>query len=66
MYQEAKITINETTISDAQASVIRVALENFVESMVTDGLGNDQHGIELAELYKQRADEIRALLYNKD
>ena len=41
---------------------VRVALTSFVSEMQTDGLGDDEHGIELAKSYADRGNEVLRIM----
>lgn len=62
-WQEPEITINGHVLNSAQAMAIRVAIENFDSELRTDGLGEDDHGKQMAKLYRQRATEIRDFIF---
>ena len=61
---EPKIMINGRLCTDAQAMVIRVAIESFASSLAEEGLGEDPHGKAMTGLYQQRIAEVRALMHN--
>ena len=44
MTPEPDITINGQPLSEGQSMTLRVALNLFVHSLQTDGLGNADHG----------------------
>lgn len=48
---EPIITINGHQLSEGEAMTIRVALESFADSLVTDGLGNDEIGVLMTKAY---------------
>lgn len=60
--KEAIITINGRTISSAQAMALRVAVANFMHTLQNDGLGDDQHGVEMTELYQKRLKELEEMM----
>ncbi len=62
--REATITINGTALNDAQASVVRLAVETLASDLRVNGLGDDAMGKELAQLYLARIVEIRKLLFS--
>lgn len=65
MFKEPKITINGTQITDAMAMTIRVAVNSFAFDISNNGLGEDEHGKEMAKLYLKRVDEINDLISPK-
>lgn len=60
---EPKIIINGKELSNAQAATIRCAVENFAFDLKTNGLGDDEHGKEMARLYMRSIEAIRELMY---
>ena len=64
MAEEAKITINGHEVTGAQAMAIRVACAVYLHEMSNnpDALGNDDHGRQMTELYKQRLGEVMRLI----
>ena len=54
---EARITINDVTLTEAQSMTVRVALEAFASELAA----NDEVG-DIAALYLERIKEIRRLL----
>ena len=65
MTKEVVITINRTTLTDAQSMTIRAALECYAHSLANEGLGYDETGRSLAAFYLDRITEIRAALYKQ-
>jgi hypothetical protein len=61
--REATITVNGTTLTDAQSTTVRVAIENFAADLTADGLGDDEHGKRMSALYMERIQEIRRLIF---
>ena len=59
--REAEIVVNGHVLTSAQASTIRVALENMAMFLHSDGLGDDEHGKEMTKLYMQHIAAIRIL-----
>lgn len=55
---EPKITINGKVLNDAQAMVIRVAINSFKIDLQSNGLGDDEHGKIMTKLYLERIKEI--------
>jgi len=63
--KEARIEINGTLITEAMSMTIRVAVENFVSFLEENGLGDDEHGLRMRQLYMERIEELRTLLLRK-
>jgi hypothetical protein len=42
---------------------LRVAIESFADSLVNEGLGDDDHGKRMTTAYLDRINEIRKPLY---
>ena len=61
-FQEAIITVNGHALTNAQSMVVRVSLESMAGSLI-GGLGNDEHGVRMTALYRERIQEIREYLY---
>jgi hypothetical protein len=62
---EAKVIINGRLLTDAQSMTLRVAIEDFAQSLVNEGLGDDEHGQRMKAAYLDRIAEIRETLYAK-
>lgn len=62
-HNEALVVVNGVTLTSAQSLTLRVALESFASHLISDGLGDDEHGRTMVRLYLQRVDEIRQALY---
>ena len=60
---EASIIVNGNLLTSAQSVVIRVALEGFSSELVRNGLGGDEHGVQMKKLYLDTITEIRGVLY---
>lgn len=45
------------------SSTIRCAIEGFADRLNSEGLGDDEHGLEMVKLYNANIAAIRALLY---
>jgi hypothetical protein len=62
---EADVTINGVVLTFEESMTLRVALESFVASGVTepDGLGDDDVGRGIAEGYRVAVDGIRKAMY---
>lgn len=57
--KEASIVINGKILTEAEAMTVRVALESFSDSLNAEGLGEDNTGKEISELYKSNIVNIR-------
>jgi len=55
---EPRITINGTTLTEAQAMTLRVAAGSFAKDLRENGLGGDEHGQQMTALYLARLHEI--------
>ena len=65
--KEAIISVNGIRLSDGQSMALRVAVESFVMTLSSDGLGDDQMGKLLADGYMSRLEEIRDYFHrNRD
>jgi hypothetical protein len=60
--EEPAITIHGQPLTTGQAMTVRVALQSFATSLQEDGLGRDQHGLEMTEAYLARIREINLLM----
>ena len=60
---EPTITINGHVLSEGQAMTIRVAIEAFASELVSEGLGDDEHGKRMVDLYVLRINEIRRFIF---
>lgn len=60
---EPTITMNGVKLTQPQAMMIRCAIENFSHDLMSNGLGNDEHGKTMAKLYMQRIEEVRKVMY---
>lgn len=60
---EANIVVEGTVLTQAQALVLRIALDAFRERMSTEGLGEDDVGRSLARAYVERAAEVLDLIH---
>jgi len=49
--EEPKIIINGEQLTVGQAMSLRVATSAFIAELVSDGLGDDEHGKNMAEAY---------------
>lgn len=61
---ESCITINDITLTDAQAMTVRVAVTSFAMELRAVGLGDDERGKAIAGGYLARLDEIFNLMLN--
>lgn len=59
---EPTITINGEQLSDGMAMTIRVAVESFDMDLL-EGLGDDDHGRTMTQLYRDNINRIRALIH---
>lgn len=59
--RESIITVNGTTLTEAQSMTVRVAVQNFA-SLCQEGLGDDEHGKAMTRGYLKAIREINALL----
>jgi hypothetical protein len=59
---EATIIVNGQLLNVAQAITVRVALNDFIAGLSTEGLGVDAVGVQMAEAYKQRAREVLGMI----
>jgi hypothetical protein len=62
MKNEPQISINGIPLSEGQGMAVRVACEAFLSQMREEGLGDDEHGKLMAELYAERLLEVRGLI----
>jgi len=63
MLNEPIITINGTTLTVGQAMTVRVAIEANLNQIRQYGLGDDEVGKDIADLYIKRSQEIIGLMY---
>jgi len=66
MDKEAHIEINGVCLNGGQSMAVRIAVQSFFMEMEYSGLGKDEHGIMLADLYKRRLGEVADLIYSVD
>jgi hypothetical protein len=59
---EPNITINGYLLNSAQAMTVRVALQDMAMSLEANGLGDDEHGRQMARLYTERIREINRVI----
>jgi hypothetical protein len=62
---EAKIVIEGTVLTEAQAMTVRVALASFRDRQQSEGLGDDERGRAMSSAYASRADEVLTLIHQK-
>lgn len=60
---EPAITISGQLLSVGEAMTVRVALESFAMNLVSDGLGDDEHGKAMTAAYLARIEDIRRKMY---
>lgn len=60
---EPAIRINGTQCSNGMAMTIRVAVESFASSLHDEGLGDDDHGKAMTEVYLDAIHKIRQAMY---
>lgn len=58
---EARITINGVELTVGQAMTIRCALNSFGASLADGGLGDDEHGNTMTEIYLANIREIMGI-----
>jgi hypothetical protein len=63
--EEARILIEGTELTVAQAMTVRVALDAFRDRMQNEGLGEDELGRAMSSAYAKRADEVLSLINQK-
>lgn len=60
---EVQVIINGVTLSSPQVMAVRVALAAFLDSMNQEGLGEDEHGVAMSDLYAQRSLEVLKIIH---
>jgi hypothetical protein len=65
MREEAAITINGATLTDAESMTIRVAIDTLA-NVLAEGLGLKDDGIPLTDRYMESLSRIQALLENRE
>ena len=60
---EPQIMVNGHMLTRAQAATVRVAIESFASDLVSNGLGDDQHGRQLAAAYLSAINTIRGFMF---
>jgi len=63
MPHEPYITINGMRLTSGQSMAVRVAVESFASDLVTNGLGDDQHGKDMVQGYLRSINDIRYAMY---
>lgn len=61
----ARILINGTPLTEAQAMTVLLALDAFRDRQRGEGLGKDEVGQALSSAYAARADEVIGLIHNE-
>lgn len=61
----ARIVINGTPLTEAQAITVLLALDAFRDRQQEEGLGDDERGQALSSAYAARADEVIGLIHNE-
>lgn len=61
--KEPQIAINGFALTKAEAMTVKVALESFATSLVTDGLGDDETGTAMVAGYLAALAKIRQRMY---
>jgi hypothetical protein len=60
---EARITIGDKVLTEAQSMTVRVALSSFhVEIWEDDPLGTDEHARQMTDAYRERLAEIMPMV----
>lgn len=59
MMNEPEIIINGINVGPGCACTMRVAIEVFYGVLIEDGCGDDEHGITMTRLYKDRINDVR-------
>ena len=65
MNKEAWIVVNGKTLSGGQSMAVRVAVTAFILDMEENGLGDDEHGKQMAKLYVDRLREVNELIFRE-
>lgn len=63
-YKESCIVINGQKLTDQQTMTIRFALEHHLDDLINNGLGNDEHGIDMCQITIKRISEIKKIIYH--
>ena len=61
-----KVTVGGKYLNPGQVMTIQVALNNLVIDIQHEGLGEDDHGKEMARLYILRANEVLGEIIKND
>jgi hypothetical protein len=64
-FSEATIFVNGVRLTDAQSMTVRVALNNLISEMRSEGLGDDQIGRDIASGYIARGGEVLGLIHGE-
>ena len=59
---EPEIIINGINVGPGCAMTIRVALETFCADLIQNGLGDDEHGKRMKQVYLDRINDIREVM----
>lgn len=62
MSNEPAVIINGQTLTEAQAMTVRVALQSFANNLAEDGLGDDDHGEKMVELYLRNISDVNDII----
>jgi hypothetical protein len=65
MQDEADITINGTKLNDAESMTVRVAIDTLA-NVLAEGLGLENDGTALTDLYMTSLSRIQMLLESKE
>ena len=63
MEHEPYITINGVRLTSGQSMAVRIAVESFASHLISDGLGDDQHGKDMVSGYLRNINDIRYAMY---
>ena len=63
MNKEPLIVVNGITLSEGQSMAVRVAVTAFILDMEENGLGDDEHGTKMAQLYIDRLREVNSIIF---
>ncbi|HJU78107.1 MAG TPA: hypothetical protein VJ599_00895 [Nitrososphaeraceae archaeon] len=61
--KEAFIILNKHELSNGQSLTIRIALEVFLDYLIENGLGDDEHSVKMTQAYTDSINSIRRLIY---
>lgn len=60
---EALVTINGVNLSNAQSIALRMAVLNYLNDLINNGLGDDEVGKALTAAYIERLKEIEIVMH---